>query len=128
MHDERVVDLYIRQLLKQSPADPQRHLDQDRIRRYAALIDDLPPITVFRLEDQTLLLADGYHRVAAALEAGRTTVRAEVRTGSRADALQFAVDVAMRERGVSEDQARAAIRYYSGKSGENEKRAQPDSR
>lgn len=119
-HDEEVVDLDIRELLAHPLADPQRHLDQDRVHRYAALIDDLPPVTVFRLEDQTLLLADGYHRVAAAQEAGMTTVRAVVRAGSRAEALQFAVEVAMRERGVSADEARAAIRHYSGRSSDTD--------
>ena len=50
----------------------------DRVQRYTQLLDELPPITVFRLEDQTLLLVDGYHRVAAAQEAGRATVDAEI--------------------------------------------------
>jgi hypothetical protein len=58
---------------------------------------------------------DGYHRLAAAQQAGRTTVRAEVRLGTKAEALQFAVDVAQAEAGVSADQARDAIRRYSGR-------------
>jgi len=58
------------------------------------------PVTVFALEDQTLLLVDGYHRVVAAQQAGRTTVRAEVRVGTKAEALQFAVDVAQVDRRV----------------------------
>jgi len=75
------------------------------------------PVTVFALEDQTLLLVDGYHRVVAAQQAGRTTVRAEVRVGTKAEALQFAVDVAQVEAGVSAEQAREAIRRYSGRQG-----------
>jgi ParB-like chromosome segregation protein Spo0J len=108
------MELEITRLLRESPADPRRHLDQDRVRRYAEVLDQLPPVTVFTLEDQTLLLVDGYHRLAAAQQAGRTTVRAEVRLGTKAEALQFAVDVAQAEVDVSVDQARDAIRRHSG--------------
>jgi hypothetical protein len=58
-----VARLSIQQLLSNSLVDPRRHLDLDRVQRYTRLLDELPPITVFRLEDQTLLLVDGYHRV-----------------------------------------------------------------
>jgi hypothetical protein len=106
------MELEITRLLRESPANPRRHLDQERVRRYAEVLDQLPPGIVFALEDQTLLLADGYHRVAAQ-QAGRTIVRAEVRVGTKAEAIQFAVDVAQAEAGVSADQARDAIRRYS---------------
>jgi ParB-like chromosome segregation protein Spo0J len=107
------VELEIKRLLEESPADPRRHLDPTRVLRYAEMLDELPPVTVFELEDHTLLLADGYHRVAAAQRAGRSTVRAEVRSGTRAEAAQFAIDLAMARRGISADQAREAIRRYS---------------
>jgi ParB-like nuclease domain len=77
------MELEIQRLLRESPAEPRGHLDQDRVRRYAEVLDQLPPVTVFELEDQTLLLVDGYHRVAAAQHAGRSTVRAEVRLGTK---------------------------------------------
>ena len=109
------MELEITRLLRESPPDSRRHLDQDRVRRYAEVLDQLPPVTVFAIEDQTLLLVDGYHRLAAAQQAGRTTVRADVRLGTKAEALQFAVDVAQAEVGVSADQARDAIRRYSGR-------------
>jgi ParB-like chromosome segregation protein Spo0J len=115
------MELEITRLLRESPADPRRHLDQDRVRRYAEVLDHLPPVTVFTLEDQTLLLVDGYHRVAAAQQAGRMTVRAEVRVGTKAEALQFAVDVAQVEAGVSAEQARQAIRRYSGRQNKQER-------
>lgn len=73
------MEVEIKRLLEESPANPGRHLDQDRVRHYAEVLDQLPPVTVFELEDHTLLLTDGYHRVAAAQHAGRTTVRADVR-------------------------------------------------
>jgi ParB-like chromosome segregation protein Spo0J len=79
------------------------------------MLDELPPVAVFRLEDQTLLLVDGYHRVAAAQKAGRTTIDADIREGTRADAVKLAADVAVRERGLSDEQAREAIKRHSGR-------------
>ena len=55
------------------------------------------------------LLADGYHRVAAAEQLGWTSVPADVRAGDRADALRFAVRLAQRQRGLTEDEAVATI-------------------
>jgi uncharacterized ParB-like nuclease family protein len=77
------MELEIKRLLRESPADARGHLDQDRVRRFAEVLDQLPPVTVFALEDQSLLFVDGYHRLAAAQQAGRTTVRAEVRFGTK---------------------------------------------
>jgi ParB-like nuclease domain len=101
--DGEMAQLPVEQLLKSSLVDPRRHLELDRVQRYSKLLDELPPVTVFRLEDQTLLLADGYHRLAAAQQAGRSTVKAEIREGTRADAMQFATKVAARERGISDE-------------------------
>jgi len=112
--DGDVALLSVQQLLSNSLVDPRRHLDLDRVQRYTQLLDELPPITVFRLEDQTLLLVDGYHRVAAAQEAGRATVDADIRAGTRAEAVQFAAEVAVRQGGFSDEQAREAIKRYSG--------------
>jgi hypothetical protein len=91
------MEVEIKRLLEESPADPRRHLDQDRVRRYAEVLDQLPPVTVFELEDHTLLLTDGYHRVAAAQQAGRIVVQAEIRVGTKAQAVEFAIDVARAE-------------------------------
>jgi hypothetical protein len=114
VNDEVVAQLSIEQLLSNPLVDPRRHLDLERVQQYAQMLDELPPIAVFRLEDQTLLLVDGYHRVAAAQKAGRTTIDADIREGTRADAVTLAAAVAVRERGFSEEQAREAIRRYSG--------------
>jgi ParB-like chromosome segregation protein Spo0J len=77
-------------------------------------LDQLPPVMVFESDDG-LLLVDGYHRMEAARRLGRTVVRAQVRQGSREDALRFAVDLAAAERGMSKEQALDAIRRRSGK-------------
>jgi hypothetical protein len=113
VHDVDVVRISIERLLHNTLVDPGIHLDLARVQRYTQMLDKLPAVTVFRLEDQTLLLVDGYHRVAAAQEAGRATVEAEIREGTRADAVQFAIELAGRERDLSGEQARAAIKRYS---------------
>jgi ParB-like chromosome segregation protein Spo0J len=63
----------------------QRHLDPSRVDIYRLTIARFRPVVVFETEDG-LLLADGYHRVAAALREGRETIEAEVRSGTRAEA------------------------------------------
>jgi hypothetical protein len=57
VNDEGVAQLSIEQLLGSPLVDPRRHLDRERVQRYAQMLDELPPIAVFSLEDQTLLLA-----------------------------------------------------------------------
>jgi len=64
--------------------------------------------------DHTLLLTDGYHRVAAAQQVGRTVVQADICVGTKPQAVQSAIDVARAEWGVSADQAREAMRRYGG--------------
>jgi hypothetical protein len=100
--------------LAQAPIAHNRpHLDADRVSFYAAHLDDLAPVVVFDTGDQ-LLLADGYHRVAAAQQLGQAVIRADVRKGTRADALALAVSLGQRQRGVTEDDALRAIRRRSG--------------
>ena len=84
------------------------HLDRERVRRYAALSSEAPPIVVFRAPEG-LVLADGHHRVAAARERGATTIAADVRDGTRADALRFAVRQGAAESGLPEAEVLARV-------------------
>ena len=84
------------------------HLDAARVERYASSPDELPPVVVFDTGDG-LLLADGHHRVAAARRRGADTVDAEIRRGSRSDALRYAVEVGAAQRGVTVDDALRAL-------------------
>jgi hypothetical protein len=52
----------------------------------------MPPITVFEV-DGRWLLADGFHRHAAAVMLGRNKIAAEIRKGSMNDALDFVAGV-----------------------------------
>jgi len=69
-------------------------LDQDKVREYAVVMSEggtFPPVVLFR-EGETLYLADGFHRVAAAQRAGKSQIRAEVRPGGFAGAVEYAED------------------------------------
>jgi ParB-like chromosome segregation protein Spo0J len=101
------------ELLASSPVDPTAHLDPERVRRYADRLDDLPPVVAFRTE-QGLLLADGYHRVAAAQARGLDTIEAEIRHGSAHDALRYAATIAAEQRGLSQEAIMRRLRQRSG--------------
>jgi len=105
--------LRIADLLANTPIDPEAHLDPARVQRYAEMLDALPPVVVFDTKEG-LLLADGYHRVAAARRRGQETVEAEVRLGSRRAALWYAATVGAAQRGTSPDAAAAYIKRRSG--------------
>jgi hypothetical protein len=104
--------LRIADLLAASPVDPEAHLDDARVERYAGRFDDLPPVTVFETPEGPLLV-DGYHRVAAARRLGLETVEAEVISGSREDALRYAAAVGATERGISREEAASYIKRRS---------------
>jgi hypothetical protein len=73
--------------------------------------DQFPAIVLFEDQDGTLWLADGWHRVLAALKAGLKAIKAEVRPGNRRDALLCAVganaDHGLRR--TNEDKRRAVL-------------------
>lgn len=52
--------------------------------------DGLPPVTVFH-DGKRYYLADGHHRLGAAVEAGCTEIRVDVHKGTKEDALRYAV-------------------------------------
>ena len=104
--------LRIADLLANTPVDPEAHLDAARVERYAEMLDALPPIVVFDTGER-LLLVDGYHRVAAARRRGLETVEAEIRLGSRRDALWYAATVGAVQRGISPDDDASNIKRRS---------------
>src|SRR5258708_14113566 len=63
-------------------------LDDFTVERYAEAWQRMPPVTVFEV-DGRWLMADGFHRHAAAVLLGRRTIPAEIRQGTMADALDF---------------------------------------
>lgn len=61
----------------------------DAYARYGRTHDDLPPVVVFRV-NQDNILADGLQRLSAATERGETEIEADVRKGTLADAIWYA--------------------------------------
>jgi ParB-like nuclease domain len=80
--DGRMTLVRIDHLLADTPIDPEAHLDAARVESYAQMLDTLAPVVVFDTPEG-MLVADGYHRVAAARQRGWQTVEAVVRRGSR---------------------------------------------
>ncbi len=111
-----VVEARIADLVQGPIRDSRARLHRDRVAYYLEHLDQAPPVTVFDIEGH-LLLADGYHRVEAAQQLGRGTIKAEVRQGTRRDALRFAVDLARQQRGLSEQEALAAIQRRAHRPG-----------
>jgi hypothetical protein len=103
----------IADLLASGPVDPAAHLDPDRVRHYAELPGDLPPVVAFHTE-QGLILADGYHRVAAAQARGLDSIEAEIRHGSAHDALRYAATIGAKQRGLSQEEVLRRLRQRSG--------------
>jgi hypothetical protein len=67
-------------------------LDDFTVERYADAWTRLPPVTIYEIDGQWLL-ADGFHRHAAAVMLGRQSIPAEVRFGTHAEALDFVSSV-----------------------------------
>jgi hypothetical protein len=103
-----IIDLPISDLVQDSIERSRPLLGPERVSYYLEHLDESGPVVVFNV-DGLLLLADGHHRVAAAEELGRSTVRADVREGQRSDALQFAVGLGQQQRGLTKQQILDAI-------------------
>jgi hypothetical protein len=103
-----VIEIPIADLVQEPIRGGRPHLDHARVAYYLDHLDKAPPVTVFNINSH-LLLADGHHRVEAARQLGRDTIKAEVQRGSRRDALRYALDLAHQQRALSEEQARAAV-------------------
>jgi hypothetical protein len=104
--------LRIADLLANALIDPEAHLDAPMVERYCRMLNVLPPVVVFETPEG-LLLADGYHRVAASRRLGLETVEAEVRSGSQHDALRYAAKVGGAQRGISLEEAASYIERYA---------------
>jgi ParB-like chromosome segregation protein Spo0J len=109
-----VTTLKVADIVANSGVRPN-HLDAEQVEMYRRSIDRPPPVVVFETEEG-LLLADGYHRLAAAVAEGKETIEAEVRHGSRHDALAYAVTVGPAQKDMSREEAEERIlkRYGEG--------------
>jgi ParB-like nuclease family protein len=111
-----VTRLKVADIVANSGVQPS-HLDAQQVETYRRSVGQLPPIVVFETEEG-LLLADGYHRLAAAIAEGQEIIEAEVRHGSRQDALAYAVTLGAAEKETSPEEVKERIlkRYGEGTS------------
>lgn len=70
-------------------------LDENTVQEYMTTLtngEGLPAIRVYRLEDDTLLLSSGFHRLEAHKRLEREFIAAEIVTGTRRDAVEYAYE------------------------------------
>jgi ParB-like chromosome segregation protein Spo0J len=106
------VDVDIGSLLQGPIEASKAHLNEGRVAWYVQHFAQAEPVTVFSLAEG-LLLVDGHHRVEAAQRLGQATITSDVHRGTRKDALNFAVQLAARQRGISPQVAIDAIKARS---------------
>jgi diacylglycerol O-acyltransferase / wax synthase len=81
------------------PAHHAAHPDRGQAEHDAPPRSNMPPVVVYDTPEG-LLLADGYHRLAAAWQHGDATIEAEIRRGSSQEALRHAAGGAAAECGA----------------------------
>lgn len=98
--------LQISDLRTDGGTQPRATLDGPTVMEYAETMErgvELPPVKVMH-DGKDYWLYDGFHRVKAAQNIGRTTIRAEVEKGTRNDA-QWASLAANKDHGLRRTQA-----------------------
>ena len=88
----KIRDIPLDDLVLDQNLNLRDRLDDFTVERYADSWERLPPITVYNI-DERLLIADGFHRHAAAVMLGKRTIRAEIIDGTFTDALDFVSSV-----------------------------------
>lgn len=83
-------DLLVEEIFRDPELQVRRGLSRATVRHYADLMrqgTEFPPVEVARVEDGTLVLVDGWHRMAAKEELGRPRVTALVTPMPRLQAI-----------------------------------------
>lgn len=90
-----VQEVEIKELVLDPSTQPRSEMDSETIQEYTDAIVRLvkfPPIDVFD-DGTTKRVADGFHRVAAAVAAGLETIQANVFEGGERDAILYSLSV-----------------------------------
>ena len=111
---EQIESVKIADLVLDKHIQMRASLNRSAICDYADAMEAgavFPPIVVFYRFASKRYVADGYHRVLAAKKLGRKTITAEVRDGSRRDAMLYAAGANMDHgvRRTNEDKRKAVI-------------------
>jgi hypothetical protein len=80
----------IEELTLDADVNIRTDLDEETVLRYMETLDELPPVSVTRTSDGALILTDGFHRTEAAARLGRTELFANVKNGTREQAIEDA--------------------------------------
>jgi ParB-like chromosome segregation protein Spo0J len=86
-------NLPLHNIRRDGGTQPRDSLNEEAVQGYAERLadgDTFPPVTVF-FDGETYWLADGFHRAAASEQVSLTEIRAEVRQGTRRDAVLHSV-------------------------------------
>lgn len=90
----RVIRLKLDLIRTDAGTQTRDHIDYATVADYAEAMtrgDRFPPVVVFKPKADEFLLADGFHRVRAARKSKFTTIAADIRRGSRTDALRYSL-------------------------------------
>lgn len=85
--------LHLDKIVTSAGTQIRARIDSDTVNEYAEGMQEknqFPPVVVFHNGSQ-FILADGFHRVMAANRNGSKSISAEIRKGTKADALRFAL-------------------------------------
>lgn len=91
--DPKITGVAVAEIVTTAGTQIRCEISESTVAEYAEALsagDCFPPVTIFH-DGSQYILADGFHRVIAATRAGRESIFADVRTGSRSDALRFAL-------------------------------------
>ncbi len=83
-------NIEISSIIRDEKLQPRVSMDSGTIEEYATAMrngEDFPAVTIF-YDGKKYWLSDGWHRVEAAISAGRTDISAEIRSGTFEDALK----------------------------------------
>ena len=107
------MELSIDKIRMDAGTQPRACLNNDVINEYASAMtagEQFPPVVVF-YDGKVYYLADGFHRVNAAIACTKTKIEADVRQGTRRDAVLYSVGVNATHglRRTNEDKRRAVM-------------------
>lgn len=91
--EAKVVRLRLNSIRLDAGTQTHAHIDEATVGEYSEAMargDRFPPVVVFQNNGE-FIMADGFHRVKAARRARLTHILAEIRKGTRRDALKFAL-------------------------------------
>lgn len=94
---------------------PRETIHTGTIKEYADAMEAgvvFPDIIVYRDADGKIIAADGWHRISAAKQIGKATINAEIRTGTKRDAILYSVSANATHglRRTNDDKRRAVAR------------------